>query len=196
MKLKNKIEKYFLNKKVKKEGGQAFSKSLREHYFKNYNITIGYGSYGGCFNMSNIPSGVTFGNYCSIAKNIRIFRANHPKNNFTLHPLFYNPVFGYVKKDMLTRPSLKIGHDVWIGEWAVILPNVMEIGNGVIIGSGSIVTKNIAPYTIVAGNPAKIIGKRFSENIIQQLEKTQWWNWNKETLIKNKKELENIVNEK
>lgn len=194
MNLKNKIIDILLSFRVKGEGGQAFSKTLRKYYLKNYNISIGYGSYGGCFSRS-IPPNTVFGNYCSIAGEIRIFRANHPKEYFTLHPLFYNPLMGYVKTDQLKRPKLEIGHDVWIGEWAVILPSVSKIGNGAIIGAGSVVTKNVEPYTIVAGNPAKIIGKRFSEKTIQKLEEIQWWNWDKETLIVNKLYLEDIINE-
>lgn len=103
---------------------------------------------------------------------------------------------GYVKGDQLNRPKLTIGHDVWIGEWVIILPNVKRIGNGAIIGAGSIVTKDVPAYMIVAGNPARIIGKRFSDNVIMKLEQTQWWNWDKEALIKNKSYLEDIVNEK
>lgn len=192
-----KIKDYLRNKKIQKEGGQYFSKTIRKYFLEKKDIKVGYGSYGGCFNLkNNIPSNVEFGNYCSIANNIRVFRANHPKTYFTLHPLFYNPVMGYVKKDKLNRPKLKIGHDVWIGEWVIILPKVMKIGNGAIIGAGSIVTKDITAYAIVAGNPAKVIGQRFSNEIINKLEKTQWWNWDKNTLIKNKSILENIVNEK
>lgn len=196
-KISSLIRDYLRNKLIKKEGGPAFSNTLREYTAKKMNIKVGYGTYGGCFNLkNNIPSGVEFGNYCSVAQNIRIFRANHPKSNFTSHPILYNPIMGCVEKDKLERPKLKIGHDVWIGEWVIILPNVKEIGNGVIIGAGSIVTKDIPAYTIVAGNPARIIGKRFSENVITKLEQTQWWNWDKYTLIKNKSYLEAIVNEK
>lgn len=193
----DKILNYFRNKRIKKEGGNAFSKTLREYMYKKKNIKVGYGTYGGCFNAkNNIPSGVEFGNYCSISTNIRIFRANHPKSYFTLHPLFYNPIMGYVERDKLIRTKLTIGHDVWIGEWVIILSGVNEIGNGAIIGAGSIVTKDVPAYTIVAGNPAKIIGKRFSDNTIKKLEETQWWNWDRDTLIINKSFLEDIVNEK
>jgi len=195
MNIINKIKRYFFNKRVLKEGGQAFSSTIRAKFLKDYNISIGYGTYGGCFNRKNIPNNVTFGNYCSVAQNIRIFRANHPKSYFTLHPLFYNPEMGYVEKDQLDRPDLIIGHDVWIGEWAVILPNVKKIGNGAIIGAGSIVTKDVSPYTIIGGNPARVIGNRFSPKIIIELEKTQWWEWNSQTLIKNKTILEGIINE-
>lgn len=194
--LLNKIRSFIRQQKIKKEGGAAFSKTLREYTYKKYSIKVGYGTYGGCFNIFNhIPGGVEFGNYCSIAQNIRIFRANHPKTYFTLHPLFYNPVMGYVESDQLERPELTIGHDVWIGEWAMILPGVKEVGNGVIIGAGSVVTKDVPPYTIVAGNPAKPIGKRFSDDTIRKLEKTKWWNWDKNNLIENKSVLEKIINE-
>lgn len=188
-KLHNKV----LNFKIKKEGGQAFSKSLRKFYVEKYNIHIGYGSYGGCFQPENIPNGTIFGNYCSVAPDIKIFRANHPLENFTLHPLFYNPVMGYVKKDILHRPILTIGHDVWIGSSAIILPSVMTIGNGAVIGAGSVITKDVPPYAVVVGNPAKIIKFRFSEKIIGKLENTEWWNLEKDELIKIKLNMEKIV---
>jgi len=190
----NKLNSFIRNRKIRKEGGAAFSQTIREYFKKEHGIIVGYGTYGGCFNSKNIPKGTTFGNYCSIAPDIRIFRANHPKEYFTLHPLFYNPSMGFVSKDLLHRPEINIGHDVWIGEWTVILPNVNEIGNGAIIGAGSVVTKNVPAYSIVAGNPAKVIGMRFNEEIINKLENTKWWNWDKEKLFNNKEVLENIVN--
>lgn len=179
---------------LKNEGGYMYSPSIRAIYKREYNIEIGYGTYGGCFNPSNIPSNVVFGNYCSISSNIRIFRANHPKDHFTTHPLLYNPVAGYVEADKLDRPNLNIGNDVWIGEWAIILPNVKIIGNGAIIGAGSIVTKDVKPYTIVVGNPAKEIGKRFSDDIIEKIETSGWWLMSKGELIKNIDNLNKIVN--
>lgn len=194
MKIIKSIQKRIFNHTVKKEGGQPFSKKIREFFKANYNIQIGYGSYGGCFNHKNIPSGTNFGNYCSVAEGVKIFRANHPSNYFTLHPLFYNPVMGYVKKDLLERPSLNIGHDVWIGSSTIILPSVNYIGNGAIIGAGSIVTKDVPSYSVVAGNPAKLIKSRFTPDVIEKLEKSEWWNLSKEDLIRNKIELEKLVN--
>ncbi len=178
---------------LKVEGGYMYSPSIRKIYEVKHGIIIGYGSYGGCFSTANIPSGVCFGNYCSIAKNIRIFRANHPKDTFTSHPLLYNPVAGYVKKDMLDRPKLTIGHDVWIGELAIILPGVRSIGNGAIIGAGSIVTKDVPPYSIVVGNPAKKIGEKFNDQTIQQLEASKWWELEVDDLIKEIIRLNNMT---
>lgn len=75
----------------------------------------------------------------------------------------------------------------------VILPGCSNIGNGAVIGAGSIVTKDVPAYSIVVGNPAKVIRMRFKEEIIEKLEVTQWWLWDKETLIKNIDKLERIV---
>lgn len=178
---KNKLLSYI----VKLEGGYMYSTFIREVFKNNYNVEIGYGSYGGCFNKNNFVDTVVFGNYCSTAPNFKIFRANHPKGHFTTHPILYNPVAGYVQKDKLNRPKLIVGHDVWIGEGAIILPNVNFIGNGAIIGAGSIVTKDVEPYSIVVGNPSQEIGKRFSEEVILKLENSRWWEMDKDELIKN-----------
>lgn len=187
------IKKFLFNRKVKREGGEAFSSTLRKFYLNKYNIAIGYGTYGGCFDIRYIPPNVSFGNYCSIAAGVKIFRANHPTSYFTSHPLFYNPVMGFVEEDLLNRPSLKIGHDVWIGADVIILPSVKEIGNGSVIGAGSVVVKDIPPYAIFAGNPAREIRMRFKKEQIDKLEKSKWWECTKSELIQKKDIFEKIV---
>lgn len=98
---------------------------------------------------------------------------------------------GYVEyfsdKKIENNFSVEIGNDVWIGDNVILIAGI-KIGNGAIIGAGSIVTKDILPYSIVAGNPAKEIRKRFSKEEIEFLEKLEWWNKD-ETWIK-----ENIKN--
>lgn len=185
---------------VKIDGGERYSQWLRNHFEKTYNVVVGYATGSGAFRPENMPRGdlknakIVFGNYCSIARNIRIFRANHPINSFTSHPLLYNPTLGGVEKYKNESFSLFIGHDVWIGEWAIILPTVRRIGNGAVIGAGSVVTKDVPAYSVVAGNPAKLIRMRFSEEVIKEIEESQWWLWNKDELLSNKSALENIVN--
>ncbi len=181
--LSKRLRKMLLKCISRLEGGYMYSKTIRVIYENMHKIKVGYGSYGGCFNLQNIPSGVEFGNYCSIAPNIKIFRANHPKEEFTLHPILYNPVAGYVNEDKLIRNKLVIGNDVWIGENVIILPSVMRINNGSIIGAGSVVTKNVESYNIVAGNPARIIGMRFSANKVEEIEASKWWELDKKELI-------------
>lgn len=188
------IKRYLEKWISKKEKGYAYSGTIRKIYADNYNIHIGYGTYGGCFNRANIPAGVTFGNYCSIAPNVRILRANHPSSTFTSHPILYNPAMNYVKQDKLKRTPLYIGHDVWIGANVAILPGVKNIGNGSMVGAGSILTKDVEPYSVVVGNPAKQIRKRFTDSTIEKLEKTKWWKLEFNDLIIKIDELNSIVN--
>lgn len=126
---------------------------------------------------------IRIGNYCSFAPEIKIFRANHPYSKFTTHPITYEPALGYRGKnvDLIYLP-LEIGHDVWIGANAIVLPGVSRIGNGAVIGAGSVVTKDVEPYEIVVGNPARPIRKRFSDAQIAALEKSRWWEMDRHEL--------------
>jgi len=83
-------------------------------------------------------------------------------------------------KKRFSRKTI-IGHDTWIGHGAIIKPEIV-IGDGAIVGAGSVVTKNVEDYTIVAGNPAKTIRRRFSEKVAIQLSGIQWWNWSHKEL--------------
>lgn len=181
-----------------KEDGYPYSKGIRYIYKKMYGIEIGYGTYGGCFDSSKIRSGVFFGNYCSIAHNVTILTANHPVNYFTTHPILYESSFDSQESPLfsLKRTPILIGHDVWIGCNVVILPSVKRIGNGAIIGAGSIVTKDVSDYSIVAGNPARVIRMRFNQDLIEKIEKSQWWLLSKEELGNSKRELEYLTNVK
>jgi virginiamycin A acetyltransferase len=86
------------------------------------------------------------------------------------------------------KGNTEIGNDVWIGFNSTIMPGV-KIGDGAIIATNSTVTKNVAPYTIVGGNPAKEIKKRFSQEQIERLLEIKWWNWEIEKITKNVKNL-------
>ena len=86
--------------------------------------------------------------------------------------------------DQKTTP-LFIGNDVWVGENVKILKKVDYIGHGSVIGAGSIVTKNVPDYAIVAGNPATFIRSRFNENVIQSLLELKWWDWSDKKMLKN-----------
>ncbi len=170
-----------------------WSSTIRRIYKKHYNLSIGYGSYGAMFNLGTFKQGTIIGNYCSFADNISHFNANHPYKQFTTHPLLYDPICQFVKKETLSRTNLVIGHGVWIGQGVIILPKVKSIGNGAIIGAGTVLTKDVLPYSIVAGNPAKIIGFRFDIETINKLETTSWWNLSKDDLIKQIDRLNLIV---
>jgi len=130
------------------------------------------------------------GNFCSIACGAKfIFNAaNHTLNSFSTYPF---PLFAEEWDEKLkvadswdNKGDIVIGNDVWIGFDAIIMSGV-SIGDGAIIGTRAVVTKDIPPYAIVGGIPAKIIRKRFDDATIECLLKAQWWNWAPEKIKEN-----------
>ncbi|AHI52386.1 CatB-related O-acetyltransferase [Spiroplasma culicicola] len=119
------------------------------------------------------------GNYCAIAADTKIIMngANHRINSISTYPFEIFNEFN-VQKDKIPAPVNKgntvIGNDVWIGYGSIIMPGV-TIGNGSIIAAGSVIVKDVEPYTIVGGNPAKLIRKRFCKSTIDKIEETKWW---------------------
>ncbi len=187
------IKRRCIKKICQLEGGEAYSKTARLLYEEAYGIHIGYGTYGGIWTAGNLHwEDFSIGNYCSIAQNVYLYTGNHPTHFFTTHPLMYNPSMG-AKEPLSFSQHLTIGHDVWIGQNAVILPSCHHIGNGAVIGAGSIVTKDVDPYTICVGNPAHPIKKRFSDDVIKRLEETHWWDMELDELQKNREQLQQIV---
>ena len=91
------------------------------------------------------------------------------------HGLFFNPDLGVAKSDPIRYVPLEIGHDVWIGHNTIILPRVRSIGTGAVVGAGSVVNKDIPPYAVVCGCPARIIRYRFSQGTIRGLLASRWW---------------------
>ena len=136
------------------------------------------------------------GKFCSIACGAKFLfnSANHTLSSLSTYPfpLFFeewNFEIKDVTKSWDNKGNIIIGIDVWIGYEAVILAGV-TIGDGAIIGTRAVVTKDVPPYTIVGGVPAKPIKKRFSEEIISKLLDIQWWNWSDEKIAKNIKAIQ------
>lgn len=119
------------------------------------------------------------GKFCQIATGVRFITngANHAMNGISTYPF---KVFGHswqsAPLDVVSKGDIVIGNDVWIGNSATIMQGV-RIGDGAIIGTNALVTKNVEPYTIVGGNPAQPIRKRFDDETIHFLLKLAWWNW-------------------
>ena len=133
-------------------------------------------------------AGTTIGKFCSIASHVRINPGNHPMHrasqaHFTYRSRQYWPeeADDAAFFDWRRAHPVTIGHDVWIGHGAVILPG-RTIGTGAVVGAGSIVTRDVAPYTIVAGNPARVIRRRFEEATAEKLQTLAWWDWDHERL--------------
>lgn len=125
----------------------------------------------------------TIGKFCSIAANTRINALEHPVERITTHKLSYRPneYFRYrgIDAAFLERRRAKhvtIGNDVWIGHGAVVLPGV-RVGNGAVIGANAVVTRDVEPYTIVAGAPARVIRRRFEAEVAEMLQSLAWWDW-------------------
>jgi virginiamycin A acetyltransferase len=147
---------------------------LRSFFKATYNIDVGLYSYG-CFDRWRMSGPMRVGRYCSIARTVRTARGNHPLEALTTHPILYERKFGVVEMDTCLDELLVIGDDVWIGHYAVILPGCKLIGRGAVIGAGAIVTKDVAPYSVVAGNPAKKLRDRFPPDVVHAIEETRWW---------------------
>lgn len=162
------------------------------------NSIVGFATYMG--NNSNFVN-CSIGRFCSIAENSHVQAAIHPSIFVSSYPGFINTINdlpfgkGTTQFKELVRCSnnrfCNIGNDVWIGE-RVIIKGGVTIGDGAIIGMGSIVTKNVPPYAIVAGVPAKIIRYRFDNNIIEALLRIRWWNWPIEKIKNNRNDFANV----
>ncbi|GHD10865.1 DapH/DapD/GlmU-related protein [Tianweitania populi] len=149
-------------------------------------VTVGDYSY---FERHAEGAHATIGKFCSIASNTRINALAHPIERITSHKVSYRPneFFRFLGVDQSVRDSraqarVVIGHDVWIGHGAVILPGV-TIGNGAVIGANAVVSRDVAPFTIVAGVPAKVLRRRFEPAIAERIERLGWWDWPKEQLF-------------
>jgi len=128
------------------------------------------------------------GKFCSIAANSRINALEHPIERITSHKVSYRPneFFRYLGVDEEFRArrrakQVTIGHDVWIGHGAVVMPGV-TIGTGAVIGANAVVTRNVGPFEIVAGVPARRLRLRFQPEISDRIEALAWWDWPAERL--------------
>ncbi|HDR1486969.1 TPA: CatB-related O-acetyltransferase, partial [Pasteurella multocida] len=176
----------------------CFLKNLVRHP----NIIVGdFTYYDDAENVENFEKNVKYhfdflgdkliiGKFCMIGSDVKFIMngANHQMNAISTYPF---GIFGYEwakalpeKAELSSKGDTVIGNDVWIGYNATIMPGV-KIGDGAIIGTNSVVTKNVPPYAIVAGNPARVIRKRFSPEKIEQLLALKWWDWEIEKITRN-----------
>ncbi len=126
---------------------------------------------------------VTIGKYCGFGEDVRIITGNHDMNVAAISMSF---VTRYFKRGVKGKGKpVEIGNDVWVGDRSFILPGV-KIGDGAIIGANAVVSKDVPPYGIALGIPAKVKKYRFGENVIKRLLEIKWWDWPKEKVSRNK----------
>lgn len=131
------------------------------------------------------------GRFTAIANHVRIGAPNHPMDRASQHRFTYCPEYydaqaerdnGFFADRRADR--VIIGNDVWIGHGVIVLPG-LKVGDGAVLAAGAVVTKEVPPYTIVGGVPAKVIRARFAADIAAQLQAIAWWNWPLEKLMAN-----------
>jgi acetyltransferase-like isoleucine patch superfamily enzyme len=137
-----------------------------------------------CLIDRNVKS---IGNFCSIAYHARIGLGSHPTDWVTTHPFPYQEKYKFRANSVNFGDEQNwetvIGNDVWIGANATILAGV-KVGDGAIIGAHSLVTKDVKPYSVVVGSPARHVKYRFEEDVISRLQDSKWWNWSDDELRK------------
>jgi acetyltransferase-like isoleucine patch superfamily enzyme len=159
-------------------------------------VCMGNFSYVGC---DSSLWNVDVGNFSSIGPDVKIGLARHPSRTFvSTYPAFYSNDNGgcplsFREKKIFddSVPKTSIGNDVWIGS-NVIIPGGIRIGTGAIVAAGSVVVNDVPPYAVVGGNPAKVIRHRFSDEQIEILLASEWWNWSIDKISRNADEFSDI----
>ncbi|WP_182087147.1 DapH/DapD/GlmU-related protein [Aureimonas sp. ME7] len=149
-------------------------------------VTLGDYSY---FERGGEATHAAIGKFCSIAAQVRLNALEHPIERVTTHKITYRPneYFRFLGVDDAFRERrlqrrVEVGHDVWIGHGAVILPGV-SVGHGAVIGAGAVVTRDVAPYLVAAGVPARPLRPRFPAEIVERFLRLAWWDWPRERLF-------------
>lgn len=181
---------YLYSKLFKRIRGKSILNSKIDKKAKVYSGSLVYDSFIGRYSYVGYDCEIVnceIGNFCSIANGVLIGGAQHPMNWVSTSPVFYdaaggtNRHLGSLKHSKTKRT--KIGNDVWIGSRAIVLQGV-SVGNGAVIGAGAVVAKDVPPYAVVGGVPAKVLKYRFDEHVISEMNTIEWWNMDENELIK------------
>lgn len=201
-KIQKKLKVFFPTSDISSYASISNAKLEGENVIKDHaNISKSFVGFATVIGKNSNLSNSKIGRFCSIAKNVQIVTATHPLDLVSTYPGFYNTVNVYpfgkgtLYKDEFLKTdngfSVEIGNDVWIGQ-GVTLKGGIKIGDGAVIGMNSTVTKDIPPYSIVCGVPARIVRYRMNEQQIKDMLDIKWWNWEPEIIKERREEFTNI----
>ncbi|MGD9812041.1 MAG: CatB-related O-acetyltransferase [Sphingobium sp.] len=159
----------------------AESRRLRRRVRRLYGMEIGLYTFGG-FDRWRLSAGTKIGRYCSISNSARIVDANHPLDGLSTSPAFYLKSWNFIDRDELDIAPTVLEDDVWLSHNCLLTPGCKHVGRGAVIGAGAVVVKDVPPYAIVAGVPAKVIRYRFPPDVIEAIEETRWWELDRKEL--------------
>lgn len=137
-------------------------------------LTIGRGTATGSGWVVRGAGTLAMGRYCAVGESVRIITSNHEVARLSMNFLLQDRLLG--RRLIAPKRDVTIGNDVWIGDGAIILPGV-TVGDGVVIGAGAVVTREVPPFKVVGGNPARIIKDRFPSEVAARIAALAWWDW-------------------
>jgi len=130
----------------------------------------------------------TVGKFTNVASDVRLGPTTHPTERPTQHHMTYRrQMYEFADEDgnevfeRRREQSVRVGHDVWLGHGSTVLPD-LAVGTGAVVGAGAVVTRDVEPYSVVAGVPAEPIGRRFSESVADRFQEIAWWDWPRDVL--------------
>jgi virginiamycin A acetyltransferase len=150
------------------------------------NTIIGLGTSinGPCFLGSTAEAAVRIGRYCAVGHNLRIRTRNHSTRYANVQDKLQRAL-GFVDLGVF-EGDVVVGNAVWLGDNVIILPGV-TIGDGAVIGAGAVVTKDVPPFAMAVGTPAKVLRSRFEQPVIDFLLELRWWDWDEDRIAANKR---------
>lgn len=146
-------------------------------YYNDFEPVEDYAARIAPYLYAGAPERLRIGKFCQIAHGVRFLAAgNHPMDGYSTYPfsMFDHALMEHYAGLFAPRPDTSVGHDVWIGQEAMVLPGV-SIGNGSVIGAGAVVARDVPAWSIVVGNPGRVLRRRFPDAVIALLDRLEWW---------------------
>jgi virginiamycin A acetyltransferase len=146
-------------------------------YYNDFDPVDDYAARIAPYLYPGAPERLVIGRFCQIAHGVRVLAAgNHPMGGFSTYPfsMFDHSLMAQYGAMFADKPDTVIGHDVWLGQDAKVMPGV-RIGNGAVIGTGAVVARDVPAWSVVVGNPGRVLRARFAPEVVALLDRLAWW---------------------